>query len=84
MAKWLDLDPDTREMASQTMLTVGTMLHEWGVPLEKALHGIRCAYEIAALPTPCTCSNPRDKELCLRKDKCAEVRALATQRKVQP
>ena len=78
MAKWLELDAATREKASQTLLTLGTLLHEWGVPLEKALHGIRCAYEIAELPTPCHCYNERDKELCPRREKCAEVRALVT------
>lgn len=71
--KWRDLDTETREMASQTLLTLGTLLHDWGVPLEKALHGIRCAYEIAALPTPCKCRNDRDRDLCQRKNECAKV-----------
>ena len=77
MAKWRELDDETRAMASQTLLTLGTLLYEWGVPLEKALHGIRCAYEVAERPVPCKCRDPRDKELCKRKDECAEVRAFA-------
>ena len=85
MSKWRELDVETRQKASQTLLTLGTLLHEWGVPLDKALHGIRCAYEIAELPTPCRCFNERDRELCQRKNECAEAKAFVTpQSEVSP
>jgi hypothetical protein len=66
-------------MAAGSLLALGKMLHEWGYPLDKALRGLKIAYEIAALPEPCTCRAERDRELCQRKDRCAAVNAFVEQ-----
>lgn len=76
------------EAVSGALICLGGMLYEWGLPLEKAIKGLRSAYELEAekhtfsdtsmqdAPVPCQCSTERDKALCRRKDRCAEVVAF--------
>lgn len=68
---------EEEHVAAGSILALGKMLHGMDYPLDRALKGLKLAYDIAALPQPCTCRLERDRELCQRKDRCAEVTAFA-------
>lgn len=68
---------DEEHVAAGSILALGKMLHEMGYPLDKAVKGLKLAYEIAALPVPCTCRLDRDRELCQKKDRCTHTAALS-------
>lgn len=71
MADWHEHD----EAVTGALIILGGMLFEWGLPLDKAIKGLRMAYELEAAKQvkACTCRDGRDKELCKDKDRCAEV-----------
>lgn len=78
--KW-DRSKDEKEAAAGALLVLGGMLYEWGLPLDKAIEGLRHAYQLEAAKQiqSCTCSNERDKQLCKNKDRCADVFAFVRQ-----
>lgn len=39
-------DRENLETAASALLVLGSMLYEWGLPLEKAIKGLRLAYKM--------------------------------------
>lgn len=78
MSKWTATQ-EQKEAAAGALLVLGGMLYEWGLPLDRAIDGLQKAYAIEAAKHvhACTCRDERDKELCLHKNHCAKVEALA-------
>jgi hypothetical protein len=62
-----------------SLLCLGGMLFEWRLPLDKAINGLRAAYQREAEKQvkACTCPTERDRELCMDREHCAEVRSFA-------
>lgn len=64
---------DSDLVAGSFLAFAAMMLKDYGVGREYALKALAVAYEMTEPPTPCTCSNERDKALCKRKAECVEV-----------
>jgi hypothetical protein len=47
MARW-DASPEQKEAAAGALMVLGGMLYEWGLPLDRALEGLKRVYEIEA------------------------------------
>lgn len=75
--KW-DRPKEDKEAAAGALLVLGGMLYEWGLPLDRAIEGLKRAYQMEAAKQvhACTCHNERDRELCGYAERCAEVRAF--------
>src|SRR5690242_10995996 len=85
MSKW-NASQEDKEAAAGALMILGSMLYEWGLPLDRALAGLRRAYEMESAKHvhACTCRDDRDKDLCKNKEHCVQVMTFAASIDAKP